>query len=69
MSQIARRGDLEYTADQLRAYAAQVEAATIERCARVCEAEYHLGIDDERSYNGRLMAAAIRALGQTREQG
>lgn len=33
-----------------------------ERAAEVCEAETRLGIDDERSYNGRLMAEAIRAL-------
>jgi hypothetical protein len=35
-----------------------------EACAKVCEAERILGIDDERAYYGELMAAAIRARGQ-----
>lgn len=35
-----------------------------EACAKLCEAERRLGIDDERAYYGDLMAAAIRARGQ-----
>ena len=38
-------------------------AAEREACAKVCEAERRLGIDDERAYHGELMAAAIRARG------
>jgi hypothetical protein len=31
-----------------------------ERAAKICEAESQLGLDDERSYYGNLMAQAIR---------
>jgi hypothetical protein len=46
----------------------RLEAAILaerEACAKVCEAERRLGIDDERAYYGDLMAAAIRARGNT----
>ena len=49
-----------HSADQMRAYGAACAAAERERCAKMCEAEYRLGLDDERAYNGMLMAAAIR---------
>lgn len=42
----------------------QVREAEREACARVCEGERRLGIDDERAYYGDLMAAAIRIRGQ-----
>ena len=42
------------------AYGAACAAAERERCAKMCEAEYRFGLDDERAYNGMLMAAAIR---------
>jgi len=45
------------------AYRAGQEAER-EACARVCEGERRLGIDDERAYYGDLMADAIRARGQ-----
>ena len=48
----------------LERFAALVAAAEREACAKVCEAERRLGIDDERAYYGGLMAAAIRARGQ-----
>ena len=47
----------------LERFAALVAAAEREACAKVCEAERRLGIDDERAYYGGLMAAAIRARG------
>lgn len=78
----APNGDSEefeaFIADQMRAYAAQVEAATLERCAKACEAEHVLsdlnaedGQPSDIAYNMALRhaAEAIRALGQTREQG
>lgn len=42
----------------------QIETAkaAFEFAAKVCEREAELGIDDERAYNGKLMAEAIRAL-------
>ncbi len=40
--------------------AAASEAKEREACAKVCEAERRLGIDDERAYYGDLMATAIR---------
>ena len=50
-----------YTAGQLAA------AVLRERneCARLCERERDLGLDDERSYNGVQMAEAIRARNTT----
>lgn len=66
-SRTLSRGDddgplqLGYTADQMRAYGEACAAAEREACAKVCEAEDQLGLDDERAYNGRLMAAAISA--------
>ena len=55
----------KYSSDH-PAYLAAQEAweAAHEACAKVCEAERILGIDDERAYHGELMAAAIRARGQ-----
>ena len=59
----------------IEAYAAQVEAATIERCARVCESVelgalfHHTGWLKYTSDLCLGLAAAIRALDQTREQG
>lgn len=35
--------------------------AVARECAHICLAEDRLGLDDERAYNGRLMAEAIRA--------
>lgn len=53
--------------DDTMCYRSELEAAVKaerEACAKVCEAERVLGIDDERAYYGDLMAAAIRARGQ-----
>jgi len=52
--------------DDLERFAALVAAAEREACAKVCEGERRLGIDDERAYYGELMAAAIRARGETK---
>ena len=49
------------TSEGLNAFATIVAAAEREACAKVCEAERRLGIDDERAYYGDLMATAIRA--------
>lgn len=54
-------GQKLFTADQMFEYGAACAAAERERCAEVCESEDDLGLDDERAYHGRLMAAAIRA--------
>lgn len=51
-----------YTEDQLTTALAAARVQMNEECAKVCEAEQRLGIDDERSYNGMQMAGAIRAL-------
>lgn len=45
------------------AYQAGYNAA-LEAAAKVCESESHLGLEDERAYNGILMAKAIRSLKQ-----
>ena len=52
-----------YESELFQRFAALVAAAEREACAKVCEAERVLGIDDERAYYGDLMAAAIRARG------
>lgn len=71
------------TVEKMYAYAAQVEAATIERCAKVCDKEAERRANREakpehwddpriqghKAITARTIAAAIRALGQTREQG
>ncbi len=50
--------------DEIERFASLVAAAEREACAKVCEGERRLGLDDERAYYGDLMAAAIRARGQ-----
>jgi hypothetical protein len=52
---VAKKSELLYTADQLRAYAAQAVAQERERCAAICEEHYSIeGI-------AQNIAAAIRA--------
>ena len=55
---------LAFAGFDLERFAALVAAAEREACAKVCEAERRLGIDDERAYYGDLMADAIRARGE-----
>lgn len=57
--------DAPWLRDALDRFAAMVAAAEREACAKVCEAERRLGIDDERAYHGELMAAAMRARSAT----
>ena len=66
MSQIARRGDLEYTADQLRAYGDARAAEMREQCAQACAAIHAQHVAAYGDYLGDTYAvecaAAIRAL-------
>ena len=49
-----------YDEDDLEAYGLACWKQGMEDAAKICEAESLLGLDDERAYNGRLMADAIR---------
>lgn len=60
-----KNAEVEYrfTLEQLKMLISTTITVEREACAKVCEAERILGIDDERAYYGELMAAAIRARG------
>ena len=68
-------GDARYSEEALRAYAAQVEAATIERCARAAK-EALLALSQGERASGDIAVHAtqsamgwpIRAIGQTQTQ-